>query len=386
MTSFSGLLLLGMILSAIAHMIIPQVPPWLAGTLAWLAMFVLLPALVMLQRIQAMTLISIGLLCMYWGWSRGIDTDIMALISKNDSLLALLAGVSYLRLVTLPSDDESQILPTGRAAFLPTLIGTHLFSSVINLSALLIVTERLQQKQQLNRVTVVPLMRAFSAAAFWSPFFAAMGVALTYAPGASLTTLVLQGIPLVFVALAYTAREFYRCSDEEIKQYQGYPVHFSALWVPALLVFCVLVVHQFKPDFSVILIVAGLSLLITVLISMLRDPEDATRALRRHTLEQLPKMSGELALFLSAGVLAVGLSTLFQSFDALSPNLEFSFQLAVMLLLLIVVLAVVGIHPVISIATLGVWIAPLHPDPDVLGTIFLSGWAIGVVAAPLSGL
>ena len=53
---------------------------------------------------------------------------------------------------------------------------------------------------------------------------------------------------------------------------------------------------------------------------------------------------------------------------------------------LMVLLAIIGIHPVISIAIVGTWLAPLSVDPNVLGTLFLSVWAVGVTASPLSGI
>ena len=328
----------------------------------------------------------VGVICLVWAWSRGVPPDVLALINSNNSLLALLAGVSFLRLVTLPAAGRDDALPRGRGAFLRTLAGTHLFSSVINLSALLIVADRLARGRRSQRNTVVPLARAFSAAAFWSPFFAAMGVALTYAPGASLPVLVLQGLPLACLALVYTYFECLWTDRDRLQHYAGYPLHFSALWIPGVLVIGVMAIHRLYPEVSVLLVVAGLSLLLTVLVSLLRNSHEAMPSLRLHTLTGLPAMSGELALFLSAGILSAGLSGLFHSFDGLLPITVFSFPVAVGSLLVMVVLSIAGIHPVISIAVLGAWLAPLHPDPNFLGAVFLCSWAIGVIAAPLSGM
>jgi len=44
------------------------------------------------------------------------------------------------------------------------------------------------------------------------------------------------------------------------------------------------------------------------------------------------------------------------------------------------------VHPVITIAACGVWLAPLHPEPNLLAITLLMAWAIGVPANPLSGL
>jgi hypothetical protein len=49
-------------------------------------------------------------------------------------------------------------------------------------------------------------------------------------------------------------------------------------------------------------------------------------------------------------------------------------------------LSVLGIHPVISIATAGGLLAPLEPDPNLLGMVFLMSWALGVTMSPFSGM
>ena len=49
-------------------------------------------------------------------------------------------------------------------------------------------------------------------------------------------------------------------------------------------------------------------------------------------------------------------------------------------------LSALGIHPVISIATAGGLIAPLEPDPNLLGMVFLMTWALGVSLSPFSGM
>jgi len=386
--SLAGILLLVTIVLAISHVWIPNLSLSMAGASAWLAMLLLISRLSKIQFIQSFSLLFVGLCCLLWAFLRGVGFNWGGILSSNVSLIALLAGVSFLRLVTLPKSDEAEKpLPVGSQTFLKTVLGTHLFSAVINLSALLIVFDRLSQKKTLQRESVAPLTRTFSAAAFWSPFFAAMGVALTYAPGASLSTLVLQGLPLALIALVYT---YFESGDKST--FRGYPLSIHSLWVPAVLSILVLTIHNFKPDYSVILIVAGTALLLTLLVLFFKglikpDKQPVPLIqLKQHTFKELPKMSGELTLFLTAGVLSVGLKNLLDSFNNTLPVDEFTFPIAVSSLLLMVVLAVIGIHPVISIAVMGTVLSPLLVDPNILGMLFLSVWALGVVASPLSGM
>ena len=49
-------------------------------------------------------------------------------------------------------------------------------------------------------------------------------------------------------------------------------------------------------------------------------------------------------------------------------------------------LAIVGVHPVITIATAGGLLANIEVAPDLLAMTFLMCWSGGVIASPLSGM
>ena len=55
-------------------------------------------------------------------------------------------------------------------------------------------------------------------------------------------------------------------------------------------------------------------------------------------------------------------------------------------LLVMVGCSAFAVHPLITIAACGVWLAPLHPDPNLLAITLLMGWGIGIPVNPLSGL
>jgi hypothetical protein len=66
--------------------------------------------------------------------------------------------------------------------------------------------------------------------------------------------------------------------------------------------------------------------------------------------------------------------------------LEFGATEASLLLISMVGLSAVGVHPVISIATAHGLLAPLAPDPNLMGITYLMAWAAGVSSSPLSGM
>ena len=97
-------------------------------------------------------------------------------------------------------------------------------------------------------------------------------------------------------------------------------------------------------------------------------------------------MSGELLLFLAAGVLAAGIGSLVQSSGWSLHLFGFGATEASLMLLLMVALSVLGVHPVISIATAHGLLMPLAPDPNLIGATYLMAWAQGVAISPLSGM
>ena len=48
-------------------------------------------------------------------------------------------------------------------------------------------------------------------------------------------------------------------------------------------------------------------------------------------------------------------------------------------------MAIVGVHPLISISGLAPLLWPLAPDPSLLGMCFLLGWGLATGTSPLSG-
>lgn len=77
------------------------------------------------------------------------------------------------------------------------------------------------------------------------------------------------------------------------------------------------------------------------------------------------------------------------AFDGLSiaiPLQHFDGVVASVILLCMFSFAVLGVHPVISIAVVGHWIMPIAPDQTLLAIMFLMSWVLGVSTSPISGI
>ena len=227
--ALAGILLTVMI----AASVIPGISLLPAGLLGWTAALLLSYRLGRRQRLQSAWLIGLGVAGLAWGTLRGAPLNFTQILASNQGLVSLLAAVSFLRLVTHPDAGNGDAPPPrGRKALWRTLIGVHLFGAVINLSTVVILGDRMTTRGRLGKRRALALSRGFAAAAFWSPFFAAMAAVLTYAPGAQPAIVVTAGLPMAALSLWLTAREIDPENPARGAPFVGYPMHFNALWIP----------------------------------------------------------------------------------------------------------------------------------------------------------
>lgn len=360
---------------------------WPAAILAWLAGVLL--CLTLPPRATKVVVLLFAAGCGVWAlaWHQGAGFDWRRALGINQGLIALLTGVHFLRLVALPPADSTERLPRGQSAFLRTWLGLHGLGAIINLSIVFLVGDRLQRHQALTPLSLMLLTRAFSTAAFWSPFFAAFAAALAYAPDASVGTIMLVGMPLAVLGFGLSIFEFRRQSDVDLSQFQGYPLHLDALLVPLLLVAFVLSGRMALPEVPIILLIACGAWLITMGLLLKRCGGPAAMgAMHAYVQTKLPQMSAELLLFLAAGWFGSGLTAWFGVLPVTGVLQTFSGTSASILLCGMVGLAVCGVHPVISIAMVGAWVAPMDVSHTLLAIMFLMSWAIGVCVSPFSGM
>lgn len=382
-TSFAGIALLSMLLLTVATGLWPELPRWPAGACAWFGLALAAGSVPPHQRKLAAVMLTVGATGLLWALTRGRTPQWQVLLTANLELLAMLAGVSFLSLITQLDARDKEDAPCGHAGFRKTLLGMHFFSGIINISAVQIVGEGLRAEGQ-KRLALMLLSRGFSSAAFWSPFFAAMAVSLTYAPGSRLGLLLLYGLPLAAAALTFTTLETRK--DADMQRFTGYPMHVRALWVPAALGGLVIALRYLLPQAGVLIVIAlsafGLSL-VTLVANYGRE---GTVRLARHVRWALPGMAGEFALFLAAGILTVGLHAILEADLIAVPIFRFGLHHAALLLAVMILAAGVGVHPVVSIALADTLLVPADPSPLLLGLLFLASWALGVALSPFSGM
>jgi len=174
----AGALIAVMIGLSVGHALLPWLPGWPAGIAAWTVGVLLLPSVSRYQQVQVAVMGLVGLAGITLAAAQGDTRWGAMLIEGNHAMLSMLAAVSFLRMVARTGAAPDERLPRGRSALYRSLLATHLFSAIINISALFVIGQRIADDSRLSTLQAKLLSRAFVAAACWSPLFAAMAVVL----------------------------------------------------------------------------------------------------------------------------------------------------------------------------------------------------------------
>lgn len=381
---FSGYSLAVMLVLSLASSLWWPSMAVVAGLFAWLAALKLFLRVQLVQKIQIVLMLSLGGLGLLYSWAQGGSLNwLIKALTNNLSLIAMLLAVSFLRLVTVNQLVSNEQLPQGKKALWQTLFGVHFLGAVINFSAVVIVADRLAAAKPLTPLQALLVSRGFALAAHWSPFFASMGVVLISAPGASLWHLMPMGLMMALIALVIAGWNL--INSPEARVTSAYPMHRKSLFLPVVLAVSVFIWHLANPELPVLTLVSLTALGISLLLLLWRDKLKALFKVQQHLVQALPSMAGETLLFLSAGVLAAGLGAVLNVTEFSVHLSTFGPWEAWLLLIGMVSVSVLGIHPVITLAAVGGFLAPWVENINLLGLVFLTTWSLGLSLSPLSG-
>lgn len=308
-----------------------------------------------------------------------------SIFTVNQYLITLLIGVGFLRLIATPNNtnlDESP--PKGIKSFLNTYLGVHLFASVINLSALILIADKMYKKNFLTNTQIILLTRSFANDAYWSPFFVAFAAAVVYMPKLNTSIILVNGIVLSFIGFLITYVEVKNDKKNIINEFEGYPISFNSLYLPFSLAFLVLVTNYFFPQIKVIILISLFSFfLVLIILPIKKSIKKAISEIKNHILIELPKMKAEISLFLVAGMFGVIMSSILLGLNLQLPFEKFDWIVASILLAIFIFLGFIGIHPLITIAIIGDLLNQV--DHTLLAVTFLMAWATTVSTSPFSG-
>ncbi|MEM7375998.1 MAG: hypothetical protein AAF460_00700 [Pseudomonadota bacterium] len=354
----------------------------LSGLCAWAAAARLWSTLSTALRVVATILVVAGV-------GAGVTAEmhparfVEQALSQNVGILCMLLSVGFLRLVSLehPNDRPAR----GFGGWWRTLFATAVFGAVINISALLIIADYTRARGGGDAFTLQSLTRVFTASAAWSPFFAGMAVVLSYVPGVSVIALMVSALPFAGAGIVLTWAYGRVARSAQLGDFVGFPLHPRALALPTCLALLVLAGVAVMPSVPIVIAIA-LAALVTCVGFLVRESglRTALGRMGAHVTGGMASGRNELVLFLAAGVLSVGLGAAFDSGGVTLPEAVYTWQVASATLASMLALAVVGVHPIVTVSAMAPVLLSLSPPPLLIALTFLFVWSLGTSVSPMS--
>lgn len=361
------------------------IPKFISGILFTGAALILFPQLARLQQIQVSILVTTGMVLVFLSGGNTIVLLEKAL-TINNSLITLIISVGFLKLL-IHSTFSSKVLPKGNVSLWKTLMSLQLFGALLGLSAIVIYGDKLKKNNTLTDDQVIVLTRTFGGVALWAPFLASLAAAMILSKSASYSLLLVVGFSLSMAGMMITGFHCMKRLNASREVFEGFPMQWSTLLLPISLSVLVLLARLYFNNIPTLTLVSVV-ILVTVVITLIfqNSVHSAFKKLRLYIETSVSKSGGELSLFLSAGILAVGISAFLNAINFEIPISQFVGIHAVILLMISVFLSLLGLHPVISVSVFGGLLSSIPADPDLLGLALLFSWGVGVIINPLSGI
>ncbi|WAM50054.1 hypothetical protein [Vreelandella venusta] len=382
------LILLGLVAQIIGFIgVIPTAQA--VSYVLWVAVALLWRDIPRRSRIQAGVLITLGALMLVVARVMyGANVNWPAMLQGNVFVATMLVGVSFISLIgTQGNKRPPGKRVTGADGVLRTWLGVHFLGTILNLSTIFMVGDRLARRSPLTMPQLLALNRGLSSAALWSPFFASMAVVIALAPDVQYGQIALIGFPLALLSGLLTTLELSRRFD--LTEVDGFSLSPRSLLMPASMAVLVMLFHFWlTPSLTIVSIITFLLPVVAVLSNLREGTRFTLRRIRQHTTTRLPAMRGEISLFLAAGLLTLGLSTLVAAAagDDWTLFATFGMWQAMVSFAAITLSALAGLHPIIGVSVLASILNLANGEQTLFAFVALSAWAVGTSVGPLSGI
>jgi len=384
---FASLGILALILVVLASIAIPQATI-IAGILAMVALVG--SALISTSRTRAivMLLAGLGFACMIVSITVfGAELTWSQLGQVNQDIVAMISGGAFVRGVFAASNHATKTKLKGAPAVFRTALVTQFFSSVLNMVTIGVVGDHLQRKGRLSVNNAALVTQAYSTAALWSPFWSVTAIIVAYFPAISILPVSITGFTfsIVFLLLASLWNVRQR-SPEELRE-QGYSLDPRALLLPVALIAAVITGSILLADAPIPRLVLLAALVVPFIFGVVRSgPRETVRRFTKVATSGLTASANEASLFIAAGIFSVGGAMLTVYLPFQLSNITPSVFTAWLLVVVMVLLAVVGVHPIVSVS-LAAATAFLVPSGAFLyAAAIFWGWCISATVGPLAGI
>ncbi|MFC1665914.1 hypothetical protein ACFL17_09890 [Pseudomonadota bacterium] len=355
-----------------------------------------------LQRAIALCLVTAGVIFALAS-GRAFEVALQGII-RSQIFLALFFAVSWLQ---VPA-SQSPSLRAARALAVdqpsnrrhPILAYTVLLlSSVLNLAGLSLMTSIVSEKvssKPKKRYTLA-LMQGFTSAMAWSPFMVSVPVLLVTLPDLQWSDFAFYGffVAVVYILVGWIIDRlfFQRIDDNVIIQPKKLPENI--IWrLAGILIFLVVPVMG-------LVRLSGLPIPIALAIVVppfaliwyrsMNKSSSAGGSMSRQVISGFPNLRSEVWIFVCANVFGGGVAGFVtpETVSLLLENFAVTADVALLVLpIVVVLLGVVGLHPMIPIIVIAELFSPeaLGLRPWVMGLMLLSAWTLSVNVSPFSGV
>lgn len=282
------------------------------------------------------------------------------------------------------------------------ITGTLFFlSPILNLASVRIINEFLEDLKLPSALTAKSYVVGFATASMWSPYFASVSLMIHYLH-ISYKDFILYGIGFSILSLIignllfalWEKRHPFEgnlTSIVSLERSDRYRLLKLVLFVVVLMGTCLLV--EKLTNWSMIVIVCLLAIIVPLLFGLKRDNwKRMTPLLMDFRDRNVPLMSNEIVLFMSAGMLAFSLkgTTVMNGVSDLLTVLanQSFFLFAFALILIVLCITYIGIHQIAVIGALAMQLSVVDLGISNLSValILLLSWAISMSLSPFSGL
>jgi TRAP-type C4-dicarboxylate transport system permease large subunit len=289
----------------------------------------------------------------------------------------------------------------------PYLFSTLLNSSmgmILNLGSMLI-TYRIAEEsftRYRSKIMGMVLLRAFAFCMLWSPYFVTVGL-VTVLFDVSWVNIGWIGLLLGLVYFAICGLFFAHLripgdlkakssekTGEISSEEHGRKLRSLLLWTASLLILSFYL--DYILDINMLTIVSLLALVFPFIWSMaIGVTREYMQNISQAVIHSFGRLKNELGIFISAGYFGVSLT--YTNLGELISNyiLHFSngstYLLSILIVLFTIVLAMIGIHPVILLIGIGSSLSPVlfGVSPEFLAVLLLLAATLGTIVSPFTG-
>ncbi len=329
----------------------------------------------------------------------GENTNLLSLFLLIPLIGTFMSTAGYLKALKTKvqqKERNGQQHPYRLSYFLTATVGV-----LLNYGSIAIVKQIIEESSSSfkNKQLTLNIMRGFGFCMLWSPYFVNVGLILVLF-NLSWFDIGIYGLTLSFIYLLISWLFFKRISFSEDVILTNKQKSVDTIENPSLtpfFIFCsVLVFLSFVLDFILsVNMLTVVCLLAIVLPFIWAICTRVIGAYRRNVLEQVElsfyRLKNEFSVFISAGYFGMALS--YTEIGSFLSNFIYNisqgsvFILSASIVLFAIILAQVGIHPVIIVIGLGSALSPLKfgVNPEYIALILLIAWTTATQMSPFSG-